>query len=166
MSGQGYAFQGYNKETMAKAVGIALPVSTKQCVEICSMLRGRSVIEAKKMLEQVIGMKRAVPFKRYCHNIGHRKGHMGPGRYPVKACAEILAIVKTCEANAQFKGINTSNLIIKHICANLASRPWHHGRQARTKMKRTHVEVVMVEGVKKEKKDRKKQAKPAKTGAE
>jgi large subunit ribosomal protein L22 len=144
---QGYAFEDYNKENMARAKGISLGISTKHSVEICSFIRGKKLSAAKRMLEDVIAMKRAVPFKRFNHNIGHRRG-MGPGRYPVKACAEVLKVVKACEANAQFKGLNTGSLVLQHASADFASRPWHYGRQSRRKMKRTHIQLVAVEGKK------------------
>lgn len=143
----GYAFEGYVKEKMARALGQALPVSTKHSVEICSFIRGKKLSRAKRMLEDVMDMKEAVPFKRFNHNIGHRRG-MGPGRYPIKACGEILKVVKGCEANAQFKGLDTASLVIVHANANFASRPYHSGRQSRRKMKRTHIEIVAAEAAK------------------
>jgi large subunit ribosomal protein L22 len=141
----GYSYEGYVKEKMARAQALSLPISTKQSVEICSFIRGRKLSVAKRMLEDVGAMKRAVPFKRFNHNIGHRKGDMGPGRYPLKASAEILKVVKACEANAQTKGLDVSSLVIRHASADFAARPWHYGRQSRTKMKRTHVEIVAAE---------------------
>jgi ribosomal protein L22 len=71
---EGYAFEGYAKESMAKARGISLGISSKQSMEVCSFIRGKKLAAAKRMLEDVIAMKRAVPFKRFNHNIGHRRG--------------------------------------------------------------------------------------------
>lgn len=138
-----YAFKGYNKELMAKAVGISLSISTKQSVEICRFIRGKSLTKAKYFLEQVIKGKMAVPFKRYNKNIGHKPG-MGPGRYPQKAAEQILSIVKSAESNAQSKGLNTSKMILRHICAHRASKPSHNGRN-RGEMKRSHIEVLLEE---------------------
>jgi large subunit ribosomal protein L22 len=146
----GYAFEGYVKENMARAKGDSLPVSTKQSCEICTFIRGRKLSTAKRMLSDVIAMKRAVPFKRFNDNVGHRKGGVGPGRYPIKASAEILKVVEACEANAQFKGLDTASLSIVHANANFASRPWHYGRQSRRKMKRTHIEIVAAESKEKD----------------
>ena len=139
-----YAFNNYNKELMAKAVGHSLSVSTKQCVEICSHIRGKNIARAKTILNNVIAMKEAIPFKRFNQSVAHKKG-IGPGRYPVKACTAVLSIIKTAKSNAQFKGLNKSNMILRHICAHKASTPWHYGRQRGVKMKRTHVEVVLEE---------------------
>ncbi len=132
------------KEKNAKAVGLALPISTKHCVEICNYIRGKRVEDAIHILEQVLDKKHAIPYKKYKRDLAHRKG-IGPGRYPEKTCKEIIKVLKSASANAQYKGMGVSNLYIKHICAHLASRPWHYGRKSRRKMKRSHVEVVLEE---------------------
>ena len=147
----GYAFSTYNKELMARAVGRDLSISKKQSVEICKWLRHKPLLKAKKMLEEVIAMKQAVPMTRFNWNVGHRPG-IGPGRYPKKSAAAILGILKSAEANAQTKGLNTGNLHIVHINAQKATTPIHYGRQRGTKMKRTHIELVLQEMAQKEKK--------------
>lgn len=139
-------------ENMARAVGRDLPISMKHSVNVCKMLRGKNTEKAKKVLEDVISLKKAVPYKRYKHDLSHKK-RIGPGRFPVKTCAEILKLVKSVEANAQFKGLNTSSLVIRHLSCHIASRPWHFGRRRR-RTKRSHVEIV-VEEVKEEKKEQK-----------
>ena len=141
-----YSTQYYNKENMAKAVGRSLPISAKQSVEICGVIRHKYIAKAKELLQNVIDKKRAIPFKRFHKDVGHKK-RIGPGRYPVKAAREILKILQMVEANAQFKGLSTANLIIHHINTSVASRPWHFGRQRRRKMKRTNIEVIVEEKV-------------------
>ena len=79
--------------------------------------------------------KTAVPFRRFDFDLGHKK-KIGPGRYPNKASREIIGLIENVEANAQFKGLNTSNLIITHISAHKAGKAWHYGRKSRRKMKR------------------------------
>lgn len=148
-----------DKEKHIKALGLALPVSTKHCVEISRYLRGRKVQDAILILEATIDKKHAIPFKRHLRDLPHRPG-IGPGRYPEKACKEIMKVLQGAIANAQFKGMSISNLYIKHICAHLASRPWHYGRQTRRKAKRTHLEVVLEEREVKKEKKAEKVAKP------
>ena len=126
----------YDKEKMAVASGKSLPVSTKHSVEIASFIRGKKLSVAIKQLEEVMDMKRAIPFKRFNKNVGHRKGRMASGRFPQKACEQILSVLKSAEANAQFKGLSTNNLVICHVCANRASTPWRFGRQKRRKSKK------------------------------
>lgn len=139
---------------MAKAVGVSLPVSTKFSVEICRWIRNRRLEEARKMLEEVIKLNKAVPFKRYNWNLGHKKTSNGPGRYPIKTSKEVLKLLKSVEANAQFTGLNTQSLVINHICAHKASSHWHYGRHRGRKMKRTTIEVVVKESA--QEKERKK----------
>ena len=68
------------------------------------------------------------------HNLHHRS---------------FLGLLKSVEANAQFKGLHSSNLQIVHICAHRAARPMRSGRQRGRQTKRTHVEIVLQESVKK-----------------
>lgn len=149
MSKHNYAFKDFDNEHMSRAVGRDLGISTKHAINICTFIRGKNVQRAKDILKNVIEMKQPVPYKRFNHGVGHRPG-IGPGRYPIKASENILGIIESAEVNAQQKGLNTSNLSIRHICAQYASRPMHSGRQRRVKMKRTHVEVVLEEQAKKE----------------
>lgn len=134
-----------NEENTSKASGISLSISTKISVEICSFIRGKNLQKAKNILENVIAGKQAVPYKRYNQEIPHRKGKMASGRFPKKASNAILRLLKSVEANAQLKGLNTNNLAIKHLCAHQASRPMHVGRHRNRVMKRTHVEIVVEE---------------------
>ncbi len=131
-------------EVHAKAMAKDLPISTKHCVEICKYLKGKKLQKAKQVLSNVMAMKQAIPYTRSTLDLGHKKG-IGPGRYPVKASEAILTLLNSVDANAQLKGLNSNDLIIEHIAAQQASRPWHYGRKGRAKMKRSHVEVVVIE---------------------
>lgn len=150
MAKYNYSVKGISPEHTATAVGRTLPISTKQSIEICSFIRNKSLQKAKALLNEVAAKKTAVPFKRF-KAVGHRKGKLAAGRYPIKASKEILKLLESVEANAQFKGLSTANLVINHICAHKASRPWHYGRQRRRKMKRTNIEIIVKEqAIKKE----------------
>ncbi len=141
---QKYSTEKYDKENMARVVGRSLPISTKFCIEICNMIRNKSTENAKKILQDTIEGKKAIPFRIFNRDLSHKR-KIGPGRYPKKAAIEIVNLLESAEANAQFKGLNTSNLFITHINAHLASRPWRYGRQRRRKAKRSHVEIVVAE---------------------
>lgn len=131
-------------ENVAKAMGRNLSVSTKQAIEICSFLRNKKLQAAKKVLQEVIAKRKAIPYRRFNSDTGHRKG-MGPGRYPVSASTQMLKLIESAEANAQYRGLNTSNLSIVHICAHKAAGQWHYGRKRRRQMKRSHIEVILKE---------------------
>lgn len=134
----------YNPEYMATAKAESLPISFKQSVEICNFIRYKKVNDAKKTLMDVSNMEKAIPFTRFNGDVGHKKG-MGPGRYPIKSSEKILKLLESAEANAQFKGLNTANLVIKHISANKAAKAFHFGRKRRRKAKRTNIEVIVQE---------------------
>ena len=60
----------YNEEVdeakTARAMAKSLKISPKHSVEICSAIRGMEVAKAKAYLEDVIDMKKSVPFKKIC----------------------------------------------------------------------------------------------------
>ncbi len=141
-----YAYKA-DEENIAKAYGRALDISTKKSVEICNVLRGKNLKKAKTYLEKVIKKEKAVPIKRYGRDTAH-KPEIAGGKYPVNAAQAILDLLKSAESNAANRSLDTNNLVIEHISAHLASRPWHYGRKRRSRMKRTHVQVVLKEGKK------------------
>ena len=139
-----YSLQGYNEEHSARAVGLSLPISTKKSIEVCNKLRNLRLEKAKRFLEDVVKGKQAVAYTRFNKDTGHKRG-IGPARYPMKTAEVLIRLLKSVEANAQFKGLSTADLVISNIHANRASRQWHFGRQLRTKMKRTHIEIMVEE---------------------
>lgn len=165
MSGYKYSFKEYNKESMGKALGSGLPISTKQSIEICNMIRGMSLVRAKKMLNDTIEKKAPVPFRRFTNGVGHRKGNMAAGRYPGKASENILSIIESAEKNAQQKGLSTSKLRLVHISAQKAAKQISSGRHRGRTKKNTHIEVVVGEISEKEGKTGKKEHKEMKKDA-
>lgn len=147
-------YPAIGKEHLASATAKDLFISTKHCIELCRCLRYKTTTEAKKILEGVITIKKPIPFRRFRKDLGHKPGMAG-GRFPEKAARQFLKLVNSVEANAQFKGLNTSNLKIIKILANRASLPFT-GRRQRTSTKRSHLEIEVKET--KGKKDKKAQA--------
>ncbi len=148
----------------ASAKVLSSAISTKHSIEISNYLRYKSVGFAKSFLEDVVALKKAVPFKKFNRDVGHKPG-MASGRFPKKAAAVFLAMIKSVESNAQAKGLNTSHLKIIKILANKASIPATGGRQ-RYGTKRTHLEVVAAESQPKAKKSRAQAQKKAAPRAE
>ena len=130
-----------DKNSLATARGLDLPISTKHSIEICNFIRYKQVNKAKKQLNLVLKKRLAIPLTRFHKDRGHRKGSIGPGFYPLKAAKEVLNLLNLLEANARNKGLNTEALFLKTIKANKASRPIRHGRRRRS-MKRTHIEII------------------------
>ena len=144
----------YNEDmgNKAKATGRSLKISPKHAFEICNAIRGMEIEEAKKYLEDVINMKKPVPFKRHNKKVGHRRGLEGwpTGRYPVKAASQILDVLINAEANAEYQGLDTENLEIVHISSHrgYVIRGWTpraFGRASPFNTPTTHIQVVLGE---------------------
>ena len=54
-------------------------------------------------------------------SIGKQFG-VSRARWPVKSAEHLLTLLKNAEANADTKGLDTGNLIIKHIQVNQAPK--------------------------------------------
>lgn len=111
-------------------------ISTKHAMAICRFLRGRKINESISLLEDVIKMKIAVPFKG---EVPHKKGVSA--RYPVKASEVFIKLLKSLSANATQKGLDLEKVRI-HGNANRASRARKPGRKIGRKFKRAHVLLV------------------------
>jgi large subunit ribosomal protein L22 len=146
-----------SKENSATVNGKDMPISTKQSIEICNFIRGKNLLLSKDFLEKVLQKKKAVPFRRFNRDMGHKPGSIGPGRYPQKASNLILKLLESLEVNAQNKGLDTATLYLKTVVPNKGSNVWHYGRQRRRRMKLTHIFMLAEE--KAEKKEEKKEAK-------
>ncbi len=153
----------YDEKKMARAHGIALPISMKKTVELCNFIRGKELPKAVSLLEGVLEERVAIPFRKYAKGgTGHKPG-IGPGRYPKKACTEVIKLLRQAQANAKNKGLDTANLVVNSILAKKGAQTWHFGRQRRRMMKRTHVEVTVMEAARAEKAEKKAAHAPKKT---
>ena len=147
-----YSVQGLDPDKTAIASGRDLRIKPKTAREICNHIKGMKLEEAKSFLEDVINKKRAVPYYRYRGKVPHRKqlnGH-DAGRFHEKAAGEIIKILDSVEANAEFKGLYADRLRIVHMAA-------HRGRVIRKFIPRafgraspyykhlTHIEVAVEE---------------------
>ena len=133
-----------NAGHFARSKTTNLSISTKHSVEISRFLRYKTISFAKKYLQDVVDLKKAIPFKKFKRDIGHKVGSMAAGRYPQKAAKEFLKLISSVESNAQGKGLNTSSLKISKLISNKASIPMTGGRH-RSATKRTHLEIEVVE---------------------
>ncbi len=124
--------------------GMSLPISTKNSIEMCNFIRGRSLKSAVSLLNEILVMKRAMPVRRFDKDRGHKRG-IGPGRYPLKLCKVFLVLFDSVKSNAEQKGLNTENLIITIAKANKAEQRYRSGRKGRVKMKNTHVYLEVEE---------------------
>ena len=71
-------------------------------------------------------------------------------RHPVKSASFLLDLLKNAEANADTKGLDTNNLVVKHIQVNQAPKQRRrtyraHGRINPYMSNPCHVEMILVE---------------------
>ncbi len=145
----GYSFKDYDPLVHVRASRREVDVSPKAATEVCSFIKGKTLLEAKRLLEEVIAKRRLVPFRKYKKDLGHKSGldKFYAGRYPVKAAKEVLAALENLEANSEFKGFNTDRLLIIHAAAHrgrriIAYTPRAHGRSTPSFNTLAHIEVV------------------------
>ncbi len=141
-----------DREKIAKAIGRELRISPKSSVEICRAVRKKNVEKAKEFLNEVIAMKRPVPMKRFKKGVAHKKGleKAYAGKYPVKAASQILRVLESAEVNAEYKGLDTERLFVKHISTQRGRvirgiLPRAFGRASAHNEQTTNIEVVLQE---------------------
>ena len=136
-------------DTSAKAIGKEMPISPKFTREICGMIRGMKVNKAIDTLEGVIALETPVPLKRYNKRVSHKQG-VGPGRYPKKAATAVLGVINSAVANAEYKGLNTDDMVVRTITASRGRvTPGHmaraHGRATEWNQDTVNLEVIIEE---------------------
>lgn len=147
-----YSVKDLDPERTAIASGRDLRISPKAAVEICRAIRGLTLDDAKRLLQDVIALNRSIPYKRYKKKVAHKGDLQGwyAGRYPVKACKAILKVIESAESNAEFKGLNLERLRVIHAVAHRGMMikrytPRAFGRATPNFEVLTHVEIVLEE---------------------
>ena len=131
------------KKTEAVARGLSVRAGKRHCMYICSFIKGKKIDVAIADLEQVIKLKKIVPYKG---EVPHRKGKgMMSGRYPVNASKIFIAILKGLRGNVAVNGMDADKTVIVEAYANWAARPQRKGG---VKSKRTHVNITAREAKK------------------
>ena len=113
--------QKISGDTIAKAKANELNMSPKHSIEIATFIRHQRVNDAIAYLNDVIGLKKAIPFRRFNRNVAHKRGLPGnwdAGRYPVKASKAYIRVLESVKKNAEYIGLDTDNLEIIHVSAN------------------------------------------------
>ena len=141
-----------DEEKIARAIGRELRVSPKSSTEICRAVKKKSVEKAKEFLNEVVEMKRPVPMKRFKKGVAHKRGleKAYAGRYPKKAASQILKVLESAEVNAEYKGLDTERLYVKHISTQRGRVirgiiPRAFGRASAHNEQTTNIEVILRE---------------------
>jgi large subunit ribosomal protein L22 len=113
--------QKISGENIAKAKANELNMSPKHSIEIATFIRHQRVNDAIAYLNEVVGLKKAIPFRRFNRNVAHKRGLPGnwdAGRYPVKASKAYIRVLESVKKNAEYIGLDADNLEIIHVSAN------------------------------------------------
>lgn len=146
-----YAFQNYDRTRHVRASLREKTISHKHAREIAVKIKGMSIETARDYLQDVIRLKRAVPFKRYNNEVGHKSdtGVMA-GRYPQKAATEFVKLIDNLESNAEYRGMDLDRLKIINATVHKGRKiqrftPRAMGRASPKVDILTHVELVAQE---------------------
>mmetsp|Transcript_19889 Transcript_19889/g.53205 ORF Transcript_19889/g.53205 Transcript_19889/m.53205 type:complete len:186 (-) Transcript_19889:46-603(-) len=149
-----YSREAKNASRSAKAMGVDLRVHYKNTYEVGQAIRGRTLQDAQKYLNEVIQKKRCIPFRKYTGCIGRtpqaKEFKHTQGRWPVKSCKVVLDLLKNVESNAEVKGLNTDECVIWHINVHAAQhgrrRTYRaHGRINAFMSSPCHIELIVCE---------------------
>lgn len=147
----GYSFQNYDKTRHVRASLREKTISHKHAREIAVAIKGMSIEKARNYLQAVVNLERAVPFRRYHNEVGHKSdtGVMS-GRYPKKAATEFSKLLDNLESNAEYRGMDLDRLKIINATVHKGRKiqrftPRAQGRATPKIDILTHVELVAQE---------------------
>ncbi|KAI1486074.1 60S ribosomal protein L17 [Biscogniauxia mediterranea] len=149
-----YAATEIEPAKSARARGAYLRVSFKNTRETAQAINGWKLTRAVKFLENVKEKTEAVPMRRYAGSTGRcaqgKQFGVSRARWPVKSAEFLLGLLKNAESNADAKGLDTSNLIVKHIQVNQAPKQRRrtyraHGRINPYMSNPCHIELILTE---------------------
>lgn len=123
-----YAFNPDPKSSV-RVYGRSINVSFKTSQILCKKVTGMSLEKSKKLMENLVSQK---------HSLG--------GRYYTNTSAEMLALLKSAESNAEVKGLDSTNMQV-HASAHQGfsfMRP-RRLKNRGTRKKITNIQVVLVQ---------------------
>ena len=146
-----YAFQNFDSTDHARASLREKEISHKHAREVAVSIKGLSIEKARDYLQDVINKKRAVAFRRYKNQVGHKSDPgMMAGRYPQKTAKEFIKVLDNLESNAGFKGMDLDRLKIINATVHKGVSvkrftPRAMGRASPKNNVLTHIELVAQE---------------------
>jgi len=116
------------KEKSVRVSGRGLRISTKNSIAICREISGMTLPKARAFMERLSGKEQSLD-----------------GKYYSNATKEILGLIRSAENNAEFKGLESSRLIVSAT----AHKGFKYHRPRRFKLRRqegkvTNIQLVMV----------------------
>ena len=146
-----YAFQNFDSTRHVRASIREKKISHKHAREVATAIKGLTIEKARDYMISVVAKDRAIPFRRFKNQVGHRSDPgMMSGRYPEKTAKEFLKLLDNLESNAEYKGMDMDRLKIINATAHkgVAIKRFIPRAQGRATDKNdilTHVELVAQE---------------------
>ena len=142
---------------LATARAVNVNCHHKHCYHIAKALRGMNASDAILYLDDVINKKKAIPYTRRSRKgrggntmAGHRKGKVGPVKYPNKASKEFSKLIASAMDNARqrYDTIDPDDMIITHIAAHRGQvatnwRPRAQGRATPSNHYQVNLEIFL-----------------------
>ena len=153
-SGYTQLLEGSN---LVSARAVNVDCHHKHCYHIAKAIRGMNAAAAVQYLEDVVAKKRAIPYTRRSRRgrggntmAGHRKGKMGPGKFPNKASREFIKLISSAMDNARqrFDDIDAEDMVITHVAAHRGQvsrnmRPIAQGRATPSNHYQVNLEIFL-----------------------
>lgn len=118
-----FSFKVPDEREVARSQAYDLDASYKDLANVLAAIKGRTISEAKQILEDCISMKKAIHYRKFATRLGHRSELGGRrGRYPKKEARITMTLLKSAEANANFKGLEVPALIVRQAAAYKQNR--------------------------------------------
>jgi large subunit ribosomal protein L22 len=150
-----YSFN-LGKAPFAFAHGKDINASYKDLGAVCDAIRYLRTGPAIALLDEVIGKRKPVPYRRHNKYMGSRYELGGAkGAYPLKAAREVKTILVNAMANSVSKGMDADELYVVHAMATKThierrqppkgSLSWGRGRYGRSSPTHSDIEYARIE---------------------
>jgi large subunit ribosomal protein L22 len=155
MADKTYNFQKkVNEKKIAKSCKNNAPISTKYAVEFSNYFKGKPLVKAITICDNIMEKKEFLPLLKYRKKVAHRKGasprKVPSGRWPVKTAKSVKALLEDVRANAENLNLDTEKLKIIHMFAvkgvtRRKTQPLGRVGGKQRESKSTNIEVIVLE---------------------
>merc|ERR1711991_1010014 len=122
--------------------------------ETAMAVKGRTLRNALRYLEDVLAHKEAIPFRRFAGGPGrHAQAKpfaVSQCRWPKKSVEYVLSLLRNAQSNAELKDLDIDTLVVTHVAVRRAPKQRRrtyraHGRIGPYMASPAHVELILTE---------------------
>eukprot|EP00812_Abedinium_dasypus_P009384 NODE_3077_length_833_cov_389.394602.p1 GENE.NODE_3077_length_833_cov_389.394602~~NODE_3077_length_833_cov_389.394602.p1 ORF type:complete len:189 (+),score=67.02 NODE_3077_length_833_cov_389.394602:104-670(+) len=137
-----------------KARIVDVRVHFKNTYEAAMAVRGMNLQKAVRYMQDVCEKRRCVPYRKFLGCVSRtpqcKEWKVSQGRWPIKSCKIVIGLLRNAESNAEFRGLDSDNLIITHVQVNRAKKGHRrtyraHGRMGAYMNSPSHIEMICEE---------------------